>query len=166
MLLGSFTPWQGLLEVMSTWKLWICTSYWKAWFSKYTFIEHRICKPVQNAHISGLCINSEYLLHHVKWNFLESMLFKQPLIWKNVLESGSYSYFSSSQKGCWGGIRNLNRNSCKIVKVSSRQQFSSVAGAACALSQCSSVLPGSCRNPMQDSDGGLVLWGGTAYFTG
>lgn len=65
------------------------------------------------------------------------MLFKQSLIWTNVLESGSYPHFSSSQKGCGGGIRNLNRNCCKPVKVGCRQRFSSVAGAVCALSWCS-----------------------------
>lgn len=107
----------------------------------------------------------------LKFPSLESMLFKQSLIWTNVWESGSYPHFRSSQKG-WGGIRNLNRNSCETVKVGS----GSVAGAACALSRCSPVscwaprtaqcFPGSCRNPMQDSDGGLILSGDAASFKG
>lgn len=111
----------------------------------------------------------------MKFPSLESMLFKQSLIWTSVLESGSYPHFRSSQKG-WGGIRNLNRNSCKKVKVGSGQRFGSVAGAACALSWCSPVscwapltaqcFPGSCRNPMQDSDGGFILSGDTAFFKG
>lgn len=54
----------------------------------------------------------------MKFPSLENMLFKQSLIWTNVLESGSYPHFGSSQKG-WGGIRNLKRNSSKTVKVGS-----------------------------------------------
>lgn len=77
------------------------------------------------------------------------MLFKQSSIWKNVLESGSYPHFSSSQKGCWEGIRNPNRNSCKTVRVGCRQRFGSVAGAVCHCPVQPSVL----LSPVQDRDG-------------
>lgn len=149
MLLGSFTSWQGLLEVTSTWKLWICTSYPKAWFSQYTFIKYGICKPIQNAHVSGLYINSEYLLHHVKWNFLHlrarflSNHWFGQMYWKITV----IHILVAVKKVGGGGIRNLNRNSCKTVKVRSRQQFSSMAGAACALSWCSPVLPRQLQEP-------------------
>lgn len=107
----------------------------------------------------------------VEFPSLESMLFKQPSIWKNVLEGGSYPHFSSSRRGCWGGIGNPNRNSCETLKVGCRQRFGRWQGLCVhcpAAAQCpaehhsqpsaSQAAAGTpCRTVMEDSSSQEVL---------
>lgn len=79
----------------------------------------------------------------LKFPSLESMLFKQSLIWTNVWESGSYPHFRSSQKG-WGGIRNLN----KFLQDSEGRVWQRGRGCVCTVPVQPSVLLSTTHSPV------------------
>lgn len=73
------------------------------------------------------------------------MLVKQSSISIDVSESGSIHILASIKKG-WGGIRNVNTNSCKIAKARSPYWFCSVEEGCVSpwVGSCASVVVAPC----------------------